>query len=363
METGPSGDPLGITVNDGRLLSTPSKRVAFGWGPDKSELGFAAFAGTVQSGDHVVRIDGINQRCNENAVVLDTPDAGLALAKGPCLSIDIRFADPRWSPSTVLKGTIESVSADRESIRVEPGHAILEARGAARDQLAAFVPGAALTVVFKTTGFDWERIDTVIGGGPCLLREGTIKIDAVEEGLAAGFAEHKHPRTAIGRTKDDDLWLVAVDGRQETGDGMTLVELAQLMLSLGCVDAMNLDGGGSTTMNVLGVTVNRPSDGQERSIADAILIHGPALDRGESPLKLTVPKTMYPGAIARAVVTGANGPLPNARIIWACQGASAIDQGGTLWALKPGIAHVSASAEGQVLKADLTVQKSPQAGA
>jgi hypothetical protein len=355
MEKGPSGDPLGITVRDGRLMATPSKRVAFGWGPDQAVMSVATFSGTAQSDNTVLRIDAINRRCGKDQVTLDTRDAGLALSESPCVSAVLKFASPSWSPSTVLRGTVVSISADQTSTQVGLNEAVLVARGSKADSLAQLKPGASIAVVLKTIGFDWVHIDNVIGGGPVLVKQGMIAVDGVEEGFQASFTDSKHPRTAIGRTPEGDLWLVAVDGRQETGDGMTLTELAQTMKNLGCSEAMNLDGGGSTTMNVLGVTVNRPSDGQERSIADGVLILGQKARPSRDTLRLSMPQTIAAGTIASAWVQGGRGRLPAIGVIWGCTGACAINQGGVLQALHPGQANVQAYAAGQLLTGAIQV--------
>ena len=357
MEKGPSGNPLGITVRGGRLLSTPSKRVAFGWGPDQAEMSVASFSGTAQSGNTVLKIDGLNRRCGKEEITLDTPDAGLALSATPCMTAVLKFAAPSWSPSTVLRGTVESISANQASTLVGEDKAVLVARGSKADIVSNLKPGASIVVVLKTIGFDWEHIDNVIGGGPVLVKQGVVAVDAADEGFPASFSNAKHPRTAIGRTPDGDLWLVAVDGRQEIGDGMTLTELAQTMKNLGCSEAMNLDGGGSTTMNVLGVTVNRPSDGQERSIADAVLVMGPKPKSEAITPRLNLPKHLVVGAYARAAIQDAHGKVSDIGIVWGCTGACAITQGGTLQALHPGQATVQAYVGGQLVTGVVQVTK------
>jgi exopolysaccharide biosynthesis protein len=95
---------------------------------------------------------------------------------------------------------------------------------------------------------------------------------------AANYSESlmrlRHPRTAIGWRADGHLVLVTVDGRQpQKSVGMTIEELAKLMIELGCVEAMNLDGGGSTTMVIRNKIANSPSDAAgERPVSDALLI-------------------------------------------------------------------------------------------
>lgn len=119
-----------------------------------------------------------------------------------------------------------------------------------------------------------------VGGRPRLLRDSSVVPEVDTEGQP-GFATGRHPRTAIGIANNGKrLVLAVVDGRRSAySDGMTLRELANLMRALGARDALNLDGGGSTTMAVANTkthtlhVVNRPSDPQgERAVGDALAI-------------------------------------------------------------------------------------------
>jgi len=78
------------------------------------------------------------------------------------------------------------------------------------------------------------------------------------------------PRTVIGNTADNKLILFVCDGRQSHSDGATMLELAQIMKALGCVNALNLDGGGSSAMVANGTLLNKPSDGSERAVASTV---------------------------------------------------------------------------------------------
>ena len=84
----------------------------------------------------------------------------------------------------------------------------------------------------------------------------------------------RHPRTAIGFSRDSStLYLLTVDGRSENSGGMTLVELATMMRRLGAWQAMNFDGGGSTTMVIDGALVNKPSDTTgEREVGNVLAV-------------------------------------------------------------------------------------------
>jgi len=106
------------------------------------------------------------------------------------------------------------------------------------------------------------KLDWAVGGGPVLVKEGTIFITNNEEKKFAGKAitDH-HPRTAMGYTKDGYIILLAVQGRMKNiAVGTTLTETAQIFLDLGAVEAINLDGGGSSCLLVNGKETIKPSD-------------------------------------------------------------------------------------------------------
>ncbi len=122
----------------------------------------------------------------------------------------------------------------------------------------------------------------VINGGPSLLHDGKIDITAFTEGFHwqenpefyYRFGIRRNPRTLAGITARGTLLLVTVDGRQPGRSvGASFEESARIMRSLGAIDALNLDGGGSTTITINQQLINRPSDSTgERPIADAIVI-------------------------------------------------------------------------------------------
>ena len=107
-----------------------------------------------------------------------------------------------------------------------------------------------------------------VGGYPLLVQDGEIPATFSP---APSHCAELHPRTAVGLSRDrQTLWMVVVDGRQPGYSiGMTCAQLAALMVDLGCWTALNLDGGGSTTMVVEGLgEVNRPSGGTERVVSN-----------------------------------------------------------------------------------------------
>jgi hypothetical protein len=120
----------------------------------------------------------------------------------------------------------------------------------------------------------WSAATDIIGGAGLLASEGRYAADWTVESFGRGFAEGRHPRTMIGVDGERAIWLVTVDGRQPNlSVGMTLVELQQLARKLHLTGALNLDGGGSTTMWVQGAVVNSPSDvAGPRRVSDALLV-------------------------------------------------------------------------------------------
>lgn len=120
----------------------------------------------------------------------------------------------------------------------------------------------------------WDRAEHVIGGAGLLVRDGEPLADWTAEDLRPPFTAERHPRTVIGIDRAGDIWLVTVDGRNpQLSAGMTFAELQRLAARLRLVHALNLDGGGSTTMVVRGRIVNTPSDSTgPRKVSDALLV-------------------------------------------------------------------------------------------
>jgi exopolysaccharide biosynthesis protein len=118
------------------------------------------------------------------------------------------------------------------------------------------------------------KMQTAIGGGPVLLQNGEIKITNNEEIRFAGKAiNDKHPRTAMGYTADNKLIILVVEGRNPSAGGATLTQEAEILRDLGCVEALNLDGGGSSCLLVNGKETIRPSDkGAQRAVPAVFIV-------------------------------------------------------------------------------------------
>lgn len=159
--------------------------------------------------------------------------------------------------------------------------------------------GVTTAITPKRTAADgWQNLTAGVAGGQLMVQNGERR-PASEWVVYAAFGEdhalQRQPRTAIGRTAGGEGLLVTVDGRRAGwSTGLTVRELADTMIALGAVDAVNLDGGGSTTMTVEARIVNRPSE-VGRSVADGLFLHAP-LPPPNRPLVNACPDGAVPGS-------------------------------------------------------------------
>jgi hypothetical protein len=354
-----TGRPVGLMVRSKELISSPyPTRAEFAWGKSgKSFFGASSFTASFKpDGATPIAIDSVNDECKPDSLCLDTDTGAFALTKsGTASCAVIRLVNGALPPDGAVEGEVLYIYSNVDKMPIQLGNAALVATGSKAAFVAALHPGDRVTITTHTGGFDWNQVDNCIGGGPYLLRRGNIIVDAEQEGFKEDFYGKRHPRTAIGRTAAGDIWLVVVDGRQSCSIGATLDEMAQIMEHFGCTDAINLDGGGSSTFNLFGLTVNRPSEGSERAIANALLFYGPAAPRDEAELKISVPATAKVGDKIQLSVTKPNGEVvPNSDILWSGLGAGWLDQGGLLRVVKDGTITISAVVHGQTLSNVIT---------
>lgn len=123
-------------------------------------------------------------------------------------------------------------------------------------------------------GKPW-KMQTAIGGGPVLVQNGQVRITNKEELMFVSGENDRHPRTAIGYTADGRLIILMTEGRNPgIAEGMTLKQQAQILISLGCVEALNLDGGGSSCLLINGKETIKPSDKEGQRPVPAVFMIG-----------------------------------------------------------------------------------------
>lgn len=165
-------------------------------------------------------------------------------------------------------------SAGLSNTPIPPGGYLLSAHGQAAGWLSRVASVGAVLKPVNPYPRLWPGARYVLGSGPRLLADGQVALTDVLERFQADIREGRKPRTAVGLLPDG-RWLIAVvDGRfQRHSRGMTLLELARWLQAQGARDAINLDGGGSSAFAVGGKLLNRPSDGVERPVANALVVH------------------------------------------------------------------------------------------
>lgn len=357
-----TGDPLGAMVRSGELISVPSvPRACFGWSNAEGSgtFGILSFRGSFLAKGIEGQIDNLDGECPANSITLNTEVTGFSLCKAPNVLVIIRIDQPEFSPNGTTAGVVESLRSDEASFPIPKGCAVLAGQGSKVAQLAQLRAGDKIQFRFQSDGIDWRKVDQLVSGGPFLIRGGAITPDSEAERFKDEFSNKRHPRTAVGKTVNGDFWFVAVDGRQPMSDGATIREMAEIMFKLGCRDAINLDGGGSTDMNILGVNVNRPSEGGERPVANGIFFFGSRPPKPEVPASIEGPATLELNASANLRALEANKPVPDADVIWSAQGGAWIDQGGLLKPVKPGPVTVTAWIKGQIVTKQLMVTGIP----
>jgi len=270
------GEDTGVLVVNKKLLSEPiDPRASLGLieRPSGTEIifGHLKFAGYVESAaGRRLPVNGLNRpRAADELVIytpefhrttLTTPDGAEVIVRSNRV---IRLRDLEGSSDIPADGFVISASGSARRWALE------------NLRIGSFVRvNTKLIPVERGTTALWKEASFIVGGGPQLINDGQVAIAAEAEGIAAAFVRDRHPRTAIAKTKDGQLLIATVDGRQPgVSIGMSLTELADLLLEFGASEAINLDGGGSTTMVVRGKLANSPSDQTgERPVSDALLI-------------------------------------------------------------------------------------------
>ncbi len=275
-----AGDAAGVLNIDGRLLSESyAGRIALVIynGRDKTEIRFSKqnVVPALRVGTHDWDASGINRERKMDELILYTPEFHRTT-----------LTDMNGLEVVVENKKIVWIADGRGSHQIPGNGFVLSASGKAREKLLGQIKigetvgvGTRLYPV-KSRSIDEaktsapQKSEDVVGGVPQLIRNGKIEITWEQEKAGQSFVETRHPRTAVAKLAGDKFLMVTVDGRQPgTSVGMNLQELAEMLLELGATDAMNLDGGGSTTMFVGGKVINQPSDKEgERKVSDAILV-------------------------------------------------------------------------------------------
>jgi len=271
-----AGDPRGLQVVEGEVISGPNGGACF-W---IDVLG-QPHAADVQSRFEVIWPNGatnsfgLNESRRADGVILYTPAIGSSTHTEGGRELVLEKVDGPWLPlrmGRTLKARVREVR-EAGNTSLSSNTLVLSLGPVFAKSFPRLEPGAQLVLSTRSLP-DLRGAKSAIGGGPVLVRDGrrlkTPKSD--DESYEASSRMERHPRTAIGWSADE-FFLVEVDGRQKhVSIGMTLDELSAYLVTLGCDGAMNLDGGGSATLWCNGEVRNNPCDGDERPIANSLIV-------------------------------------------------------------------------------------------
>ncbi len=296
---GPIGAPNGLFVDRGRLeqgqavtrSGRPTGRAVVGWQRNgrmvmdrvRTTHTYERLGGVLTGG-----VDDLNRQPWRDAQVLLYTDRFGTTVSAPAGAVAVTLDGMALTSTGATSGAVTDVRFVRSStaLTVPEGRHLLLATGARAAELDGVGIGEDVTVrtrIAPETGSAsaWDGLFGGVAGGQLLVRDG-VRRPADEWGSFASFGDahvtNRRARTAIGRTGDGRVLLVTIDESSSANpgwsSGVTVRQLADVMLALGARDAVNLDGGGSTTQVRDGRVVNRPSQ-PGRAVADAIFVHVP----------------------------------------------------------------------------------------
>jgi exopolysaccharide biosynthesis protein len=300
---GAPGDPAGAAAHDGKVLSEPvSDRPSLVIDKNSTSIQRLHWHGTVTAPrkagklplDGINRVPGLIRNCggtddtptnlplhdftctDADEIIAFTPEFGRTTPSGPGLEVVLD-----------VHGTVTIVNHTRGTA-VPAGGQTLQAIGAGEDKLAALaVPGTKLKTDTDLINEAGKTLMTgattdVVNGGPTLVQSGLLNVTAKRDGMVRtkdsnsffyGWVHKRNPRTIAGTDAQGRTLIVTADGRQTTSLGLSIKEAADVARSLGMINAINLDGGGSTTMVQGSQVANSPSDATgERPVGDALLL-------------------------------------------------------------------------------------------
>jgi hypothetical protein len=293
------GDVVGAHVSGGELESEPVEGrsvLLLRAGPlGRPQIAALSFDGSVSIGGRTRLLDGVNRvrgvvwGCGGHGGDRPTqrPRHGIFCTDAS----ELVQLTPRWGARTpavaggveivVRGGVVSGAPRAGGGTPIPRDGYVLSGSGDAADFLRRASGAVELTTALRTAGgaaLLLSDLSGAVSGGPRLVERGRVAVRSSAEGFDAPglygrFVVSPNPRTMAGVTASGELLLVTVDGRQPSWSaGVSLREAARVMVALGARDALNLDGGGSTTMVVRGRVVNRPSDrGGARAIGDAVV--------------------------------------------------------------------------------------------
>lgn len=256
-----TGQPLGMLLINGEWITSPRhQRAVLGFCADRTaQIRNVAFEGWVDfEGLGRLPLDGINTfQEGVDGVVVYTPRWGTSL-----------LGNARKTRVVVRNGGVTSIVGPPESVAIPADGYVVSGLDKRATSLMRVQMGQNVQLLLDTSP-NWPGLLHAVGGGPRLLAGGKTALNTYDERFRPDVTCSVRPRTAAGIDAGGGLMLLVIDSRNR---GMSLGGLAAVMAKLGAVDALNLDGGGSSSFVVEGKMRNTSSDGFARAVSDAIIV-------------------------------------------------------------------------------------------
>lgn len=303
------GVPHGVFIDEGKILSTPPQySAAFGLTYDNEP--FVVRHGTIL--DKIFRIDGVlvdvsginmTHTSGADSLMLYTADYARGTKTGTeTYELRCRVNSGEVRHGDTISFTVEEIHDAVGNTPLGDGYVVLSAQGAKIDDVKKLNVGDTLEMTFRFNEF-WSNVKFAVGGNELLLQNGEIYSTSDKS---------NQPRTSIGIRKDGTVVMATFDGRGAgNAVGMSYQTAAEAMRALGCVDALNLDGGGSTTfvLRTPGAmktsVVNNVSGSSPRQVANAVVLMNTAPTLRAKNLVISSPRLVlaggkYPLAVSAA---------------------------------------------------------------
>ncbi len=269
-----TGIPLGSVIENKEVLSAGTNANAIGFRANGSVvIDKADFDISMTIGKTSYDVDYLNKNASKWGLYLLT-DRYQSTTKGDGTygtEIVIRVDSGVLKLSEEVSGTVVDVRKNTHSNIIQKNHMVLFVPNIDSDINKAnnTLVGEKVTLKVTDSSGIWKDVTQMVGGGDILIKNGQVQSNF--DSSISG----KTSRTAAGVKEDGTIVLFALDKKEGLSNGLDLKSVAEYLKSIGCVSAINLDGGGSTTMHIRkgeGLKiVNNPTDGSERSVSNGII--------------------------------------------------------------------------------------------
>ena len=294
-----TGLPIGIVVTEGQLRSSDGGYYAIGFRADGSavigkpavkvsaDLGYDALDAYGVPTRVIRQLSGVNKaRVSTGGIYLYTYDFNAKHTTGTTeAGVDVvcSITEGSLSMGGALTVTVEQVLETSSATPIGPDQVVLSANSQSNtyftDALRNLPVGSTVTLSVTASSEEWNDVQYAVGALYSLVENGAV---------ASGLPTGSNPRTAVGVKVDGTVVFYTIDGRRSGYSiGASMTQVAQRLIELGCVSALCLDGGGSTTLSVTqpdgysAETVNRPSDGSQRAVSNQLFLVASAEPTGK----------------------------------------------------------------------------------